>query len=225
MTCLDDYDAVLCDLDGCLISGNLVLPGARRFADHLGERLWVLSNNSRDTAESLSRRLAGLGLEVDPARMLLAGALAVEHLAADAEVTEVAIFGTDALRAHARQLGLRLGDEHPSHVLLTRAPDFDYDQLNRLIRHVGAGAALVVANGDATHPGEDGTAGLPVRIKSPPVPVRAQDARKAALELAWAVEGTGDEEARGAFEGDILDDIAGMLALVEEACIEGRARG
>ena len=52
------YRAILCDLDGCLVSGETVLPGAQAFIEGAGARLMVLSNNSTDTAMSLSARLA-----------------------------------------------------------------------------------------------------------------------------------------------------------------------
>lgn len=54
---LDDYDAILCDLDGCLISGDRVLPGAGALLDLAGDRLVILSNNSTDTPATLSLRL------------------------------------------------------------------------------------------------------------------------------------------------------------------------
>ena len=60
---LDRYRALLCDLDGCLVAGDRLLPGARELAGLAGERLWILSNNSTDTPQSLSARLAGLGLD------------------------------------------------------------------------------------------------------------------------------------------------------------------
>ncbi len=67
------YRAILCDLDGCLVSGETVLPGAQAFVEGAGARLMVLSNNSTDTGASLSARLARGGLAVAPARIVLAG--------------------------------------------------------------------------------------------------------------------------------------------------------
>lgn len=156
---LDRYRAFLCDLDGCLISGQTVLPGARAFVDYAGERLHLLSNNSTDTPETLSARLRCLDLTIPPERILLAGTASLDHLAGTAPGAAVALYGTPALHDYARMLGLHLTDDAPSHVVLTRAPGFTYDDLNRIIRQLAHGTRLIVANPDRTHPGADG---LPV---------------------------------------------------------------
>ena len=77
---LDRFDTILCDLDGCLISGDVVLPGAAEFVAWAGERLVVLSNNSTDTPETLSTRLGTLGLKIPAERIVLAGTAALDHL-------------------------------------------------------------------------------------------------------------------------------------------------
>ncbi|MPZ30811.1 MAG: HAD hydrolase-like protein, partial [Rhodospirillales bacterium] len=153
---LDRYDALLCDLDGCLIAGDRVLPGARELAAYAGERLWIISNNSTDTPHTLSGRLAGLGLHIAAERIMLAGATAIEQLAAEEPGTGICIYGSDAIKELARAAGLQLDADRPDIVLLTRDERFDYDQLNRAVRQLEGGARLVVANGDPTHPGADG---------------------------------------------------------------------
>ena len=57
-----DRAAILADLDGCLVSGDTVLPEVPDLFKRCGDRLWIVSNNSTDTAQTLSARLGGLGL-------------------------------------------------------------------------------------------------------------------------------------------------------------------
>ena len=64
---------ILCDLDGYPVSGETVLPGAGEFVASAGTR----SNNSTDTAECLSRRLARGGLDLPPECIILAGVAAL----------------------------------------------------------------------------------------------------------------------------------------------------
>lgn len=156
---LDRYRAFLCDLDGCLVSGQTVLPGARAFVDYAGARLHLLSNNSTDTPETLSERLRALDLAIPPERILLAGTASLDHLADTAPGATVALYGTPALHDYARTRGLHLTDDSPSHVVLTRHPGFTYDDLNRITRQLARGAQLIVTNPDRSHPGADG---LPV---------------------------------------------------------------
>jgi HAD superfamily hydrolase (TIGR01450 family) len=153
---LDRYRALLCDLDGCLVAGERLLPGARALAAHAGERLWIISNNSTDTPQTLTSRLAALGLPVPPDRIVLAGDTAVEQAATARPGTRIWIYGSDAIKALAEAAGLVADAERPDVVLLTRDERFDYAALNRAVRQLARGARLIVANRDASHPGADG---------------------------------------------------------------------
>jgi HAD superfamily hydrolase (TIGR01450 family) len=156
---LSTYTAVLCDLDGCLISGDRVLPGATEFVAAHRDRLHIVSNNSTDTAETLHIRLRAMGLTIAADRILLAGERAVHWIARTYPGRSVEIFGSAAIRDRAGRLGLERADGPPDVVLLTRDTGFTYDSLQRLVTAIGQGARLVVSNIDATHPGPDG---LPV---------------------------------------------------------------
>lgn len=147
---------ILCDLDGCLVAGEAVLPGARRLIDRARRRLWICSNNSTDTPASLAGRLHGMGLEVAAERIVLAGTTALEAICRRTPGARIAIHGSSELRRFACAGGLALDDATPQIVLLARDLEFSYAALNRLIRTLRSGARLVVVNEDATHPGGDG---------------------------------------------------------------------
>jgi HAD superfamily hydrolase (TIGR01450 family) len=150
------YRAVLCDLDGCLVSGETVLPGAQAFIEQAGGRLMVLSNNSTDTDASLSARLARGGLMVAPERMVLAGVAAIELVAGRAPGARVFVCGSGATVGYAIECGLQANEIAPEFVVLTRDTGFTYGRLQAVLRYLTRGARLVVANADATHPGADG---------------------------------------------------------------------
>lgn len=147
---------ILCDLDGCLVASETVLPGARRLIDRAEGRLWICSNNSTDTPASLAGRLRRMGLAVAAERIVLAGTTALEAMIRRTPGARIAIHGPAELRRFAAAGGLVLDDENPQFVLLARDLEFSYAALNRLIRRLHSGARLVVANEDATHPGGDG---------------------------------------------------------------------
>lgn len=153
---LDLYDAFLCDLDGCLISGATVLPGAQALLEYAGDRLIILSNNSTDTPATLSARLKRLGLSAPPERIVLAGAAALDHLAQIGDV-RLRLYANAALRAYAQGLGLSLDSPEPTHILLTRDETFGYKDLRDALELLAKGAQLFVANPDESHPGPDGT--------------------------------------------------------------------
>lgn len=153
---LDRYEAILCDIDGCLLAGERVLPGARELVSRFGARLVAVSNNSTDTPQTLGAHLARLGLPIPPERIVLAGATAVDQIAAHAPGARVTLCGSAQLAAYARGQGLVLVERDPDMVLLTRDIAFSYARLEHVVGLLRAGARLVVANIDATHPSAEG---------------------------------------------------------------------
>jgi len=153
---LDRYHGLLCDLDGCLVLAGRPLPGARELVTYAGDRLFIVSNNSIDTPTTLAAKLARIGLPIAAERIALAGATAVEQLAASARGVRVAIYGSPAIVAYALSRGLMVDDENPDVVLLTRDVRFSYARLHRMVRQIERGAELVVSNLDLSHPGAAG---------------------------------------------------------------------
>ncbi|WP_205599073.1 HAD-IIA family hydrolase [Halomonas faecis] len=151
------WQAILCDLDGCLISGEVALPGVQAFCRSIGERLWIVSNNSTDSPASLGARLRDLGLPIADERLILAGAEAVRALSQRAPAAPVALFASPTLIAYAERLGLEVSEQEPDTVLLCRDVGFDYAALRRILGLLEAGAELVVANPDVSHPSLAGT--------------------------------------------------------------------
>lgn len=152
---------MLCDLDGCLAAGNVLLPGARELAALAGDRLVVLSNNSTHLPADLAALLARQGLALPAERIVLAGAAAIEVMACEAPRAAVMLLASPALRSFAADLALWLTTDpaEAEIVLLCRDLDFSFAALGRAAEALHRGARLVVANPDLTHPGAHG---LPV---------------------------------------------------------------
>ena len=145
---------VLIDLDGCLAFGNEPHPAASALLERLGSRYAVLSNNSTQTPASLAKDLRSRGLTVDPTRIILAGALMIDLLAADRRHQSIALFAATEIEDYALSKGLRLvpaGDADL--VALARDTAFTYDKLQRGVVLLAGGAKFVVSNPDLTHPG------------------------------------------------------------------------
>ncbi|WP_153770667.1 HAD hydrolase-like protein [Labrenzia sp. CE80] len=153
---VDGYSAILCDLDGCLIAGGAALPGAREFTAAVGDRLWIVSNNSSDTARSLSIRLADLGISVSEDRILLAGEQAVVHLNKVSPKVGLRCLTDAPVRQKAELLGFNLSPKQAEYVLLGRMASFNLYCLEQAIADLKEGARLLVANIDKTHPDQDG---------------------------------------------------------------------
>lgn len=149
--------AILADLDGCLVSGDTVLPGVPELFARCGARLWIVSNNSTDTARTLSARLAGLGLALPPERVLLAGEMTLRALQRTRPGARIALYATDPLQELARELGLVPDRAAPERVVLARDTALSFADIARIAEHAHADIPVTLANPDTSHPAADGT--------------------------------------------------------------------
>lgn len=226
-------EIVLADLDGCLAAGNVPLPGAADFAEALGERLFLVSNNSTESAESLAALLAEQGLAIAPDRILLAGELAVSMIAEAHPRAHLLLAGNELRARQAEALGLRLGEEPAGVVLLTRDTGFDYAKLQAIVVALQGGARLYAANPDLTHPGPGGIA-VPetgallaaVRACVPEVPASVIGKPEPAIFRAALARAGVKDPSRAVMIGDNpTTDIAGARALGMSALLIGPAKG
>lgn len=149
--------AILADLDGCLISGETVLTAVPELFEQYGNLLWIVSNNSTDTAASLSVRLAGMGLDIAPQRIFLAGEQTLRRIARDRPGARIALYAAAPLQDLAHALGLTLDRQTPEIAVLARDPGFAFCDLRELTAHLHHGLPLWLTNADVSHPGSDGT--------------------------------------------------------------------
>lgn len=145
--------ALLLDLDGTLLRGGRATDGAAELLRARARSCAIVSNNSTHTPESLADELAARGLDADPSKLALAGAVAVDRLAERRPAARTMLLGSAGLARRAVARGLSLRDEDPDVVLLARDTRATYVSLAAAANAVRAGAELVVANPDLWHPG------------------------------------------------------------------------
>ncbi|MHA6692111.1 HAD-IIA family hydrolase [Devosia sp. A449] len=146
----------LVDLDGTLISGNLVLPDARWLLAQAADRYMLVSNNSEHTPELLCRHLRRMGLPVQPDRIVLAGTSAIDLIARNQPGASLLLLGSQALRNYAKRQGLDVDGTTYDVVLVARDRRFSYARLARAAEALAGGATLYVACPDRSHPGSHG---------------------------------------------------------------------
>lgn len=152
----DDIRGWLIDLDGTLVCGGQAMPGAGAFLRACAGRFVVVSNDAEHTPEELASGLRRMGLDVPARRIVLAGAIALDDIAARRPGARVLVLASDSLLRHARECGLVPVRMRPDVVFLGRDRRFNHARLARAANAVRAGAELVVANPDLVHPGPDG---------------------------------------------------------------------
>ena len=146
----------LIDLDGTLMSGRHLLPGARELLARLAGRFAIVSNDSEHTPQQLVSRFAELGIGLDRNQVILAGTCALDTIARDLPRARVMVLGSTPLRAYARRLKLEVDDPSCDVVLVARDRRFTYGKLAAAAEAVTRGARLYVACPDSSHPGPNG---------------------------------------------------------------------
>lgn len=146
----------LLDLDGTLLLGRDLAPGAKALLDRVGKRGVILSNDSEHVPEQMARRFRRWGMALEASDFILAGASAVDRIADREPGLSIMLLGSDALRQRARHRGLVLDDPVPELVLLARDHRFSYAKLTRAVHALERGARLVLACPDITRPGPRG---------------------------------------------------------------------
>ncbi len=143
---------ILLDWDGCVALDNRVLPFAGKLIAQHADRIAIVSNNSTHLPRDFADILARQGVRVPHERIFLAGVEAVRYVATFHNM-RVLLISAPKIRRYARDLGVTLVRESPNVVLLMRDARFTYAKLEHAANALRAGAKLVIANADLTHPG------------------------------------------------------------------------
>lgn len=151
-----DAAGYLVDLDGTLLSGGSLLPGAIAFLSRLRAPFVILSNDSEHVPQQIASLFRKHGLPLGRRDVILAGAVAVELVAERHPGASVMLLGSPALAVLAQKLGLRLESATPDIVLLARDRSFSFDKLAAAARAVQRGARVILACPDTSHPGPRG---------------------------------------------------------------------
>jgi HAD superfamily hydrolase (TIGR01450 family) len=153
---------VVLDLDGVIWLADRAIPGSPEAFGRLraaGEEVLFFTNNSYPTLSDHVRKLAGMGIEIEPEEMLTsaqAGAMLVEPgehalVCGGPGISEaLTARGVEAVDVGDPD-GLPAGTAVDA-VLVGWDRRFDYERLRRASDAVRAGARLIGTNDDATYP-------------------------------------------------------------------------
>jgi NagD protein len=149
----------LIDMDGVLVRGRTIIPGADAFIQQLqvsASEYLVLTNNPRYTPADLSHRLGTLGLEV-PAERIFTSAMATARFMSSQKPGGTAfVLGESGLTSAIHSAGYVITDLNPDYVVLGEG-SFDLELLTKAIRLVASGSHFIATNPDPSGPGEGGT--------------------------------------------------------------------
>ncbi len=147
-------------MDGVLVSGRTVIPGAPEFITALrreGHSFLVLTNNPVYTPGDLSHRLQKLGLEVPKDRIFTSAMATAMFLHSQRGKGGTAfVIGESGLTEALHGIDWVLTDQDPEYVVLGETHAYNIDQISCAVRLLTGGAHFIATNPDASGPSEKG---------------------------------------------------------------------
>jgi HAD superfamily hydrolase (TIGR01450 family) len=158
------YDRFILDLDGCVWVGDEPTPRAVEAIESLreaGKDVVYATNDPRSATEDYVARLWKIGVRASMRDVVTAGG-ALQHLLAETRTGRTAfVVGTDALRKHVTEAGLRVlnGTDLASRaevVVVGGTEQLSYNDLRYAALAVRRGADFLATARDPTYPQSDG---------------------------------------------------------------------
>jgi NagD protein len=147
------------DMDGVLLSGRTLIPGADRFLERLkarGAEYLVLTNNPLYTPLDLAHRFGTIGLDI-PAERIFTSAMATAHFLRSQQPNGTAfVIGESGLTEAIHSVGYVITDHDPAYVVLGETHSYNLELITKAIRLVVAGAHFIATNPDPSGPSERG---------------------------------------------------------------------
>lgn len=148
----------ICDMDGVIYHGNVLIDGVKKFVDWLnknGKQFLFLTNNSQKSPQELSLKLKRMGLEVAPDHFYTA-ALATASFLKSQGATSAYVIGDSGLTNALYNVGITQNDVDPEYVVIGETQNYHFDNICKATRLVERGAKLIGTNMDITTPTEKG---------------------------------------------------------------------
>lgn len=149
----------ICDMDGVIYHGNMLVPHVKEFIDWLEDNkknYLFLTNGSGRSPRELAQKLSRLGLSVGEEHFYTSAQATASFLTSQCKGGSVYVIGEPGLTYALCEAGFRINDVNPDYVVFGASRSLNYDQIEKASRLVMNGAKLIGTNSDLTDPSEDG---------------------------------------------------------------------
>ncbi|MGM9974569.1 MAG: HAD-IIA family hydrolase [Clostridiaceae bacterium] len=149
----------LCDMDGVIYHGDMILPGVKEFVDWLykeDKKFLFLTNSSRYSPVELQNKLNRMGLEVDSSHFYTSALATAKFLSSQSPGCSAYVIGEPGLYNALYDAGITINPVDPDYVIVGETTNYNYDNIAQAVRHIFNGAKLIGTNTDLTGPSESG---------------------------------------------------------------------
>jgi len=149
----------LIDMDGVLVRGSELIPGADSFLTRLHARaikFLILTNNPLYTPVDLQHRLRRIGIDVTTDHIYTSAMATAQFLKWQNPKATIFVIGESGLTTALHDAGFVLTDHAPDYVVLGETNSYSYERITLAVRHVRQGARFIATNPDPNGPSEAG---------------------------------------------------------------------
>jgi NagD protein len=149
----------LIDMDGVLVRGNQLIPGADIFIENLkrgGHKFLILTNNSERPPGVLELRLVKIGLKVSSNHIFTSAQATAQFLESQLPGGTAFVIGESGLIEALHDEGYVITEDRPDYVVVGDTHLYDHQRITQAIRLIKSGARFIATNPDVTAPSETG---------------------------------------------------------------------
>lgn len=156
---INKKNGFICDMDGVIYHGNILLPGVTEFVQWLennDKNFLFLTNSSERSPNELRQKLLRMGLDVDAKNFYTSALATADFLASQTPGCSAYVIGEPGLTNALYEKGITMNDVNPDYVVVGETRNYNYDAISRAVKLVNNGAKLIGTNPDMTAPSEQG---------------------------------------------------------------------
>ncbi len=218
----------ICDMDGVIYHGNILLPGVKKFVEWLkneNKSFVFLTNSSERTPKELQEKLSRLGIEVDHSHFYTSALATAAFLASQRPKGSAYIIGEAGLINALYNVGYTMNNIDPDYVVVGESRSYSYDRIEHAVNLVLKGAKLVGTNPDITGPIEKGIAPATKALIAPIEMATGRNAyfvgKPNPLMMKIAVKNLGTKTEETIIIGDRMDTdiVAGIESEIDTALV------
>jgi 5'-nucleotidase len=156
---IGDPKNYLIDMDGVLIRGKTLVPGADAFIQRLhehGAKFLLLTNNSRYMPRDLAFNLKNIGLNIQAENIFTSAMATARFLHAQKPGGTAYVIGESGLTTALHDIEYIITERDPDYVVIGETAAYNFEHVTRAVRLILNGARFICTNQDANGPGEKG---------------------------------------------------------------------
>ena len=149
----------LIDMDGVLVHGKTMVPGADKFIEKLRDKelqFLILTNNSIYTPVDLAHKLQTSGISVSQGEIYTSAMATANFMKTQKASGNAFVIGESGLNLAIHEAGFILTPESADFVVLGETFDYNFRQVTKAIRLIMEGAHFLATNPDPSGPSDEG---------------------------------------------------------------------